>query len=195
MKTRKRFFQIILLHLLMATATSGLAQHKIWLSPSEIMDTLKPGQWVQMEGAVQKDNSVMCSQLQIMTGDFLDDDWSLVGVAQKVDKEKQQVVIMRIPIKVHEDTEYENSTGTFKSFSQIKEGSFLEVEGTYLKDGTFLAKEIEDESEKLAEDTGLKNTVEIEGKIEKIDKKRSTFSVMGIKVKINNRTKSRSVFK
>lgn len=195
MKTRNRFFSVALVVLLLATASSGLAQAKVWMTPAEIMAALKPGQWVQMEGTVQQDLTVMCTQLKFMTGDFLDDDWSLVGVVRKVSQEKQEMEIMRIPIKVHKDTEYENEDGTFKGFSQVKVGSFVEIEGTFLKDGTFLAKEVEDESQKMAEDAGLENTLEAEGKIEKVDAAKSTFTVMGITVKITNQTKSRSVIR
>jgi hypothetical protein len=195
MKTRNRSFPVALLLLLLAPATSGLAQPKVWMTPAEIMTALKPGQWVQFEGAIQKDYTIMCTQLKIMTGDFLDDDWSLVGVVRKVDQEKQEMEIMRIPIKVHKDTEYENEAGTFKGFSQVKVGSYVEIEGTYLKDGTFLAKEVEDESQKVAEDSGLENTLEAEGKIEKVDAAKSTFTIMGITVKITDKTKSRSVIR
>ncbi|MCL4705888.1 hypothetical protein KJ068_12045 [bacterium] len=195
MKTRNRFFAAALGLLLLGAASSGWAQPKVWMTPAEIMAALKPGQWVQMEGTIQKDLTVMCTQLKIMTGDFLDDDWSLVGVVRKVDQEKQQMEIMRIPVKVHKDTEYENEAGTFKGFSQVKVGSFVEVEGTYLKDGTFLAKEVEDESQKLAEDSGLENTIEAEGKVEKVDVAKSTFTVMGMTIKITNQTKSRSVIR
>jgi hypothetical protein len=71
----------------------------------------------------------------------------------------------------------------------------VEIEGTYLKDGTFLAKEVEDESQKVAEDSGLENTLEAEGKIEKVDAAKSTFTIMGITVKITDKTKSRSVIR
>jgi hypothetical protein len=181
--------------LLLATATPGSAQSKMWMTPAEILAALKPGQWVKAEGTVQKDFSVLCTEIKFLTGDFLDDDWSLTGVVRKVDHEKQEMEILLLPIKIQKDTEFENDAGTFKSFAQVKAGMLLEIEGTYLKDGTFLANELEDESAKLAEDSSLANTIEAEGKVEKIDAVRNTLTLMGITFKINDRTKSRSVIK
>lgn len=195
MKGHTAVMAALLAVFLLAPTAPGWTQAKMWMTPAEIMAALKPGQWVKVEGIVQKDFSVLSTQLQFMTGDFLDDDWSLTGVVRKVDPEKQEMEILRLPVKAQKDTEYENDAGTFKSFAQVKTGMFLEIEGTYLKDGTFLAKELEDESEKLAEDSSLENSVEAEGKIEKVDVDRKTLTLMGITFQISDKTKSRSVIK
>jgi hypothetical protein len=195
MKGHTAVMAALLVVFLLAPTVPGWTQAKMWMTPAEIMAALKPGQWVKVEGVVQKDFSVLSTQLQFMTGDFLDDDWSLTGVVRKVDPEKQEMEILRLPVKAQKDTEYENDAGTFKSFAQVKTGMFLEIEGTYLKDGTFLAKELEDESEKLAEDSSLENSVEAEGKVEKVDVSGKTLTLMGITFQISDKTKSRSVIK
>ncbi len=195
MKGHTAVIAALLAAFLLATAAPGWAQAKMWMTPAEVMAALKPGQWLKVEGTLQKDFSVLSTQLQFMTGDFLDDDWSLTGIVRKVDPEKQEMEVLQLPVKIQKDTEFEDDAGTFKSFAQVKSGMFLEIEGTYLKNGTFLAKELEDESPKLEEDSSLANTIEAEGKVEKIDVDKKTLTLMGITFQISDRTKSRSVIK
>jgi hypothetical protein len=194
MKAQARFYPIILItvSLILAAATPGSAQNKAWMTPGEIMAAVKPGQWVKMEGGVQKDLSVWCKELKILTGDFLDDEWSISMIVKKVDAEKQQVEIMRLPVKFKPDAEYQVG---LKGFSDIKAGMYLDVDGTYLKDGTFLAKQVEDESIKLTEKPETANEVDLKGKIEKVDAANNTLTIMGISVRITDKTKSRSVIK
>jgi hypothetical protein len=194
MKAQTRFYTIVLItiSLFLAAATPGSAQSKMWMTPAEIMAALKPGQWVKMEGSVQKDLSVQCKELKILTGDFLDDEWSISMIVKNIDPEKQQVEIMRMPVKIKPDAEYQAG---LKGFSDLKVGMYLDVDGTYLKDGTFLAKQVEDESIKLVEKPETANEVDIKGKVEKIDAANNTFTIMGITVRITDKTKSRSVIK
>jgi hypothetical protein len=194
MKVRARFYPIMLIaiSLLLGTAKPSSAQSKAWMTPDEIMAAVKPGQWVKLEGGVQKDLSVQCKELKILTGDFLDDEWSISMIVKKVDPEKQQVEIMRLPVKIKQDAEYQAG---LKGFADIKAGMYLDVDGTYLKDGTFLAKQVEDESIKLVEKPETANEVDIKGKIEKVDAANNMLAIMGITVRITNTTKSRSVIK
>jgi hypothetical protein len=97
-----------------------------------------------------------------------------------------------LPVKIKEDAEYQAG---LKSFSDIKAGMYLDVDGTYLKDGTFLAKQVEDESIKLTEKPETANEVDIKGKIEKVDTANNTVTIMGIAVRVTDKTKSRSVIK
>ncbi len=194
MKAQMRLYPVILItiSLFWAAATPGSAQSKAWMTPDEIMAAVKPGQWVKLEGGVQKDLSVQCKELKILTGDFLDDEWSISMIVKKVDPEKQQVEIMRMPVKIKQDAEYQAG---LKSFSDIKAGMYLDVDGTYLKDGTFLAKQVEDESIKLVEKPETANEVDIKGKVEKVDPASNSLTIMGIAVRITDTTKSRSVIK
>ncbi len=195
-KTRTFVVAALLTVLFVSTATSSLAQtNKMVMTPAEILGALKPGQWVKLEGTVQKDLSVLCTKIKFLTGDFLDDDWSLTGTVRKANPEKQELAIFHMPIKIQKDAEFQSDDGTFKSFAQVKVGMFLQVEGTYLKDGTFLAKELEDKSAKLAKDSGLENNIEAEGKVERVDAAKSAVTLMGMTFRINEKTKSRSVIK
>ncbi|MGH7494299.1 MAG: DUF5666 domain-containing protein [bacterium] len=177
---------------LLAMTAPGRAQAKMWMTPAEVLAALKPGQWVKMEGTLQKDFSVWCTEVKILTGDFLDDEWSICTLVKKIDSEKQQVEIMQLPVSVQKDAEYQ---GELKSFADVKVGMLLDVDGTYLKDGTFLANQVEDESSELEEKPEKANEVDVKGKVDKIDAAESTVTIMGITFRITEKTKSRSVIK
>jgi hypothetical protein len=195
MKSRFHVFAIAVIALLLTTVHSGEAQVKRKMTQSEILAALKPGQWVQLEGIVRKDFSVVCMEVQILTGDFLDDDWALSGIIRKIDQQKQEMQILLLPIKCQKDAEFQSDAGTFKSFADLKVGMLVELEGTYLKDGTFLAKEIENESAKLTKEPGLKDEIQGIGKVEKVDVAKRTIRLMGITFQLTDKTKGKSALK
>src|SRR5438093_9560923 len=116
------------------------AEHrsKVMPSQSEFLMELKPGQWMRVKGQVQRDLSVLCTEAKIMSGDFLDDDWSVTGVVRGIDPNKQEIAIHRYAVRLKDRAEFESADESFKEFGDVKPGMFVQVEGTYLKDGTFL---------------------------------------------------------
>src|SRR6266516_4226832 len=48
-------------------------------TPAGLFHLVKVGQWVELEGMPQKDQTVLCSEVKILTGDFLEDDWNATG--------------------------------------------------------------------------------------------------------------------
>ena len=190
MKARVYFFIAIALAL-----SSAGAQTKKKMTPAEVMAALKPGQWVKMEGIVQKDFSVMCMDIKTLTGDLLEDDWEITAVIRKVDNEKKEFALLLLPIKIQPDTEFEDKTGKMKGFVDLKPGMLVEVDGTFLKDGTFLSKEVENVSAELAEESGLQNEVEIVGKVDRINVAKRTVTVMGTTFHIIAETELKSALK
>jgi hypothetical protein len=197
MKARVSVFVVALMTLLIAMVDPAGAQSKLKrkMTPAEIVAALKPGQWVQMEGIVQKDFSVLCTEAQILTGDFLDDDWAITAVARRVDIEKQEIHVLNLPVKTQKETEFQGADGKAMGFADVKVGMLLDIEGTYLKDGTFLAKEVDDESNDLITEPGLKDEVEVMGKVGKVDTAKRTVTVMGILFQLTDKTKGKSVIK
>ena len=101
----------------------------------EVFSALKPGQWVKVDGTAESDSLIMCNEMKILIGDFLDDDWSLTGVVRKIDKENRELEILRLPIKIDDDADFESDEDRgFAGIADLKVGMFLEVGGTYLKD-------------------------------------------------------------
>jgi hypothetical protein len=196
MKLRLYVSAALALLLYMGMASSARAQMRIKMSPAEVMAALKVGQWVKMEGIVQRDFTVMTKSVEILTGDFLESDWSITAVARDVDHAQKELKLLRLPIKTVTDTEFENQSGSLPGgFADLKEGMLMEVDGTYLKDGSFQAIEIEDLTQELVEDQSLRNEVEAVGKVEKIDTTRRTATVMGITFLVVNDTELKSAVK
>jgi hypothetical protein len=185
-----------MMSLLLAMSSSALAQMRMKMSPTEIIGALKAGQWVKMEGKIQRDFSVLTKSIKVLTGDFLESDWSITAIARAVDYRQKELKLMRLPIKTQTDTDFENKSGHLQGgFTDLKEGMLMEIDGTYLKDGTFLAVEIEDVSVELVEDPKLGNEVEAVGKIEKIDAGSQVVTLMGIPFKIISETELKSAIK
>jgi hypothetical protein len=190
------FMSVLIALLLVAVHQSG-AQTKGRMTTADIFAALKPGQWAQLEGTVRPDSSIICTEIKLLTGDLLDDDWEITGVIRKVHQEKQEVEILRVPIKVQQDTEFKDKAGTLKSFADVKTNFLVQAEGTYLKDGTFLARQIENKSPEPGQpaDPELMKEIEVVGRIEKIDPTNRTITLMGISFQLTDRTKGKSAIK
>ncbi len=180
---------------LIAALSSAAAQIKMKKTPAEVMAALKPGQWVKMEGVIQKDFSVLCMDIKALTGDLLEDDWEITAVVRKIEKEKQELALLLLPVKIQPSTEFEDKTGMVKEFADLKPGMLVEADGMYLKDGTFLPKEIENVSAELAGEPRLQNEAEIVGKVDKINVDKRTVTVMGVTFHIIAATELKSALK
>jgi hypothetical protein len=184
------FTHVVILGILV---TVGLVGAQKRMTPDEIVAALKPGQWVKVAGTPQSDSSIICEEIKILIGDFLDDDWSLRGVVQEIDLENRQLEILGLPIKIAEDAEFEGKNGDDAGIADLKAGMLLEVNGTYLKNGFFLSNEIEDKSAKLKKAPALVNDIKAEGKVEQVEAANHRFTLMGITFQITEKTRSRSV--
>ena len=166
------------------------------MSLNDILSTVKPGQWVKLEGIIQRDRSVICGQIKFLTGNFLDDDWAIDGIVERIDKANQEITLMGVPVKFHKDTQFEpNPTETFKGFNDLKTGMLVELEGTYQKDGKFLTKSIEDESAKLSQKPNLKHEIQVQGRVDSVDQVKARVTLMGIQFKLTDATKGKSAMR
>ena len=160
-----------------------------------ILPTLKVGQWIQLESLIQKDAQVHCTELRLLAGDFLDDDWSLKGRVEIIDLDTRRFRIASIPIQVTDNAVIDGDRGMLNGLSDIRTGMIVEVDGTYLKNGTFRAKEIEDESQDLRKIPDMANRLAIVGKIERVDAGRRRITVMGTDFLITEKTQLKSVIR
>src|SRR4029453_17401890 len=195
MKIRSQVFTGVLVALLLVGVYSSVAQKKGSMPAADILAALKLGQWGVLEGPVQRDLSVQCTKLKLLTGDLLDDDWKIIGTIRKVDKQKQAIEILRLPIKVPPEVEFKDVDGKLKSFADVKFNMFVQAEGTYLKDGTLLAKQIKNEAAKLVVKPHLKDEIEARGKVEKIDPTNRTITLMGITFQLTDGTQGMSAIR
>lgn len=196
-RTRTPFSMVIgLLGMLLCTMVSSTqAQMGGRMTSTELLKTLNPGQWVKLEGVIQRDSSILCKDVKVLTGDFGNDDWALAAVVKRVDKTAQQAYVSHLPIKFQKDTEFQSEGGTLKGFADLKPGMYIDLEGTYLKDGTFLVKEIEDESAKLKAEPELAHEIEAKGRVEQIDAVKRTITLMGFTCRLSERTRIQSTIR
>jgi Domain of unknown function (DUF5666) len=195
MKVRRQVSTGVFAALLLVAVHASVAQMKGKMTAADTLAALKPGQWVELEGNVQQDFSVLCTEIKLLTGDLLDDDWKLTGIIRSVNKEKQAIEILRLPIKIQPETEFDDDDGKMKSFTDVKTNMLVQVEGTYLKDGTLLAKEIDNESAKLTEKPQAKDKIKARGKVEKIDSTKRTITLMGITFQLTDGTQGMSTIR
>ena len=154
---------------------------------------LKPGHWVQLEGALQADSAASCDELRILTGDFLDDDWSLRGYAQTVDTLKHEVSIAGIHAQVTENTGFDSPNPDFRGLQDLVPGLLLEIEGTYLKNRRFLAREVDDETDEMARRPWARNRIRIVARVERFDSRRRLVTAIGFAFQLTDKTRVRSV--
>ena len=154
--------------------------------------TLKVGHWVRLDGPVQPDSIAFCEELRVLAGDFLDDDWSLRGFVTAVDTSRHEIVIGGIRIQVTEDTGYDSPKRSFRRFSDLRAGMLIEVEGAYLKNRRFLAREVDDESDEVPRTPWARNRIRIVAKVERVDAHKRLVTAMGFVYQLTDRTRIRS---
>jgi hypothetical protein len=83
----------------------------------------------------------------------------------------------------------------FKSLAQLKPGMYVNVEGTFLRDGTMLAQKVADKADELDEKPDHKGLVRLRGRIDKVNTPGQSLTVMGITFQVTNHTQAKSVIR
>lgn len=196
MRVRTIFVTASVAGLLMLAIHPVQAQHSRGSSmDGNVFNLVKIGGWVQISGVPQKDMTVMATKVKVLTGDFMDDDWQVFGKVRGVVASKKQFKIATVKVRSVDDTDYESDfDGDFKGFTDIRSGMLVEAEGTFLKDGTFLAEEIQDET-KNPKKAKSPNEIKFKGRVQNLDAEKKTITLMGVTFKLNDQTKLRSAVK
>jgi len=177
---------------LLVAVNSSVAQVAVQKTAADLFKSLKVGQWAELEGTIQADFSYTAKKVKLLTGDFQDDDWEVKGVVKTVSAFKKQFTVFRLPVIVTAESEYESPDGTFTAFDDLETGMLVECEGTYLKDGTFSAEEVQREADFKPNEL---NEMRAVGKVEKLDPVKRTVTMMGMTFKIVDATKVQSAVK
>lgn len=186
--------RVFLSALFLLALSSLAAAQSTTLSRVDLFKTLKTGQWIQIEGVPQRDMSVLTTEAKILTGDFEDDDWEISGMVRAVSRVAREFEIFTLKIKVTEETDYgtKDKTRPFVKFDDLKDDMFVQVDGTFMKDGSFLAEEVKDKTSKKKDEA---DTITLIGKVERSDATRRTITLMGVTFMINDQTRVRSAIK
>ena len=155
--------------------------------------SLKVGQWIQIEGAVQGDTTSRCDELRILTGDFVEDDWIVKGHIQALDAANREFTVAGVRVQVTEDTRFDSPKKPFQGFTDLRAGLLVEVEGTFLKGRRLLATELDDESEDAARVSWAGNQILVVGKVERVDSRKRLVAAMGFVFQVTDKTRIRSV--
>jgi hypothetical protein len=166
---------------------------KKW-TPTEIIANAKPGRWVEIDALIKKDQSVFALEVEFPAGDFMDDDWKLLGKVRAVTPAKNEFQVLWVPVRVTKDTEFDDDDG-IKSLDDVKLEMLVKIEGTYMKDGIFLAKEVGDRNKKLKAEPEFDTMLEVVGKVEQVDEAKRMITVMGIQFHVTEETQGKSLIK
>jgi hypothetical protein len=71
----------------------------------------------------------------------------------------------------------------------------VKIEGTYMKDGIFLAKEVDNRTKKLKAEPEFDTMLEVVGKVEQVDEAKRMITVMGIQFHVTEETEGKSLIK
>lgn len=190
MKTMLKAHAALVVCAALLSAANSYAQSTPARQKVDIFATAKPGLWAQLKGEPQRDLSFVATKVKFLTGDLMDDKWEVNGKILAIDKQKQEIRVMRQwPIKCQTDTEFKDKLGNVMTINTLEVGKAIEVEGTFLKDGTFLADEIKEDELKGTDDS---NRVTVVGRIEKVDPADKSIQIMGVKFFITDLTKSKA---
>jgi uncharacterized protein DUF5666 len=192
--TRRTEVLPIVLALSILLVPAAIGPRALWgRTGADALARVRVGDWIQLEGTVQADLSVLCSEVKLLTGDFLDDDWSVQGAIRSVDAGKHEFVIAGVRVHVTNNTVYESPRGRLKGFSDLRPGMPVDVEGTYQPSGRFLAAEVDDETDELSLQIPSRQPFEVVARVEQVDVRRRTIVSLGTMFRLTDKTSVRSV--
>ena len=158
----------------------------------DIFANAKPGQWVQLKGRPQPDQTYTATKVKFLSGDMLEDKWEVKGKILTIDKQKQEMQVVRQwPVKCQAKTDFEDIYGNVMTINKLAVGKPIEVEGTFLADGTFLAKEIKEDEGETGKDA---DDITLVGRIDKVNPTTKTIEMMGVTFRVTDKTKSKAEF-
>lgn len=150
-----------------------------------LVSKLKVNDWVKIKGVPQNDSKILLKEIRVIYGEVESDDWEVMGVISRLVPEEMKIFIFGFPVMCDKDTKYKS----FESFSDIKSGIYVEIDGSFSPDGTFMAIEIE--TDEVEEDE--LSMIRLKGKVQSVNEKDNSFTMMGHTVIITPETKVKSL--
>src|SRR5438093_4043918 len=89
----------VVLATVLSLVSFGPAMASEEVSPIAALSRLHGGDWVQLEGIVQKDASLVCTKMKLVASDVDKMDWSLRGPIRNLDPVKSEFSIGRYRVK------------------------------------------------------------------------------------------------
>ena len=188
MIARDRIWLVAATAILSATASPAWAQVRADITVAQMFGMAKPGQWIRIEGTPQKDQTVLCTKVKILTGVVKDSAWTIRGRLSSIDAAKRQLTIGRYRVRLTEKPKYGSTTSAVKGLSDLKPAMLLKVEGIYSNDGGFVARKVNDESGQITGKPGIERQILVQGKIQRADAAKKTIGLMATTFVVTSRT-------
>jgi hypothetical protein len=163
-----------------AILTLGLASSVLSGSPRASADDLQVGQTVAIEGKSAGARTVQASDIEIQEESSEE---KLKGRIQNIDSGANSLVVLGTKVFAAGDAQIAARDGSTIPFSSLQKGWMVKVKGSLQGEGALQASEIKVSREEAPDEA------EVEGKVQAIDKARSTMTVAGLTIRLTPATK------
>jgi hypothetical protein len=156
---------------------------------------LRPGMWVEVEGALTAERFVEAAKIKIYDGEL--DESQIETYVASVDTERGTLMTtLGIPVVSTPKTLMKGPKERDQiTFAFVGVDDNVEIEGKLQNDGTMLADEVEvEKSKKRKPDLVVKNKHEIRARIDSVDVERHRIVLMGLTVQLNDNTRNKTPF-
>lgn len=163
--------------LTLCVTSSGFSQ-----SARASVDDLQVGQTVAIEGKSSDARTIHASKVEIQQAPREE---KLKGRIQNIDSGANSLVVLGTKVFAGRDGQIANRDGSAIPFSSLQKGWMVKVKGRLQEEGALQASEIKVSREEAPDEA------EVEGRVQRIDKARSTLTVAGLTIRLTPTTKIR----
>jgi hypothetical protein len=157
----------------------GLASSGFSGSPRAGADDLQVGQTVAIEGKSAGARTVQASEIEIQE---VPSEEKLKGRIQDIDTGANSLVVLGTRVFTAPDAQIAARDGSLIPFSGLQKGWMVKVKGSLQGEGTLQASEVKVSREEAPDEA------EVEGRVQRIDKARSTMTVAGLTIRLTPAT-------
>jgi hypothetical protein len=175
-----RIFGSVAVTCFVAILALGLASSGFSRSARASADDLQVGQTVAIEGKSAGARTVHASEIEIQEESSEE---KLKGRIQNIDDGANSLVILGTRVSTTPDAQIAARDGSSIPFSSLQKGWMVKVKGRLQGEGTLQASEIKVSREEAPDEA------EVEGRVQSIDKARSTMTVAGLTIRLTPATK------
>jgi hypothetical protein len=144
------------------------------------VDDLQIGQMVAIEGKSSDARTIQASEIEIQQAPHED---KLKGRIQNIDSGTNSLVVLGTKVSAALDAHIADRGGGTIPFSSLQKGWMVKVKGRLQEEGALQASEIKVSRE------GAPDEAEVEGRVQSINKARSTLTVTGLTIRLTPTTK------
>lgn len=175
-----RIFRSVAAIAVVALATLCLASSAFSQSARASADDLQVGQTVAIEGKSLDARTIRASEIEIQQESHED---KLKGRIQHIDSGANSLVVLGTKIVAAGDAQIAARDGSVMPFSSLQKGWMVKVKGKLQEEGALQASEIKVSREEAPDEA------EVEGRVQSVDKTRSTLIVAGLTIRLTPTTK------